>query len=259
MSNPPPEHPAGIFDDAGWYDRTINWDARLARELPVLRDVFGSPGPRGLLDAGCGSGRHLAAMAEAGYRVTGLDSSADMLAVARAHLSERRVDARLIESTFEAIPTDAGPFDGVYCLGNALAATGEPGAAEESFAAMAGRLTPGGRLFIQLLNFARLRREQPGVRGPRVSRSDGVDYVSTRIFFFRDDLADVANVTHYQANGWQHFVRCGTLYAGATPDRLARWCEACNLRVIGLFGSYNREPFDPDRSNDLILLAERSG
>src|SRR5450432_2567260 len=40
-----------------------------------------------LLDLGCGTGRHMLLLAEAGYLVTGVDRSSEMLAVARADLS----------------------------------------------------------------------------------------------------------------------------------------------------------------------------
>ena len=40
---------------AEWYDQSINWDARLQREIPVFVDVFGAPGDGGIIDAGCGT------------------------------------------------------------------------------------------------------------------------------------------------------------------------------------------------------------
>ena len=74
---------ASIFESADWYDRGIDWDARLGREIPFLRDVMGPPGQLGLLDAGCGTGRHAVAMAREGYRVVGLDSGQPTTSAAR--------------------------------------------------------------------------------------------------------------------------------------------------------------------------------
>ena len=59
-----------MFETAEWYDRTVNWDARLRREIPLLCDVFGPPGDGGILDAGCGPGRQAIALADKGYAVT---------------------------------------------------------------------------------------------------------------------------------------------------------------------------------------------
>jgi SAM-dependent methyltransferase len=47
------------------------------------------PGAKSVLDLGCGTGQHAFCLAEKGYTVTGVDRSAEMLAVARAQLSEK--------------------------------------------------------------------------------------------------------------------------------------------------------------------------
>jgi SAM-dependent methyltransferase len=45
--------------------------------------------PASVVDAGCGSGRYAAALAEAGYAVTGVDRSPDLIAVARGQYAEQ--------------------------------------------------------------------------------------------------------------------------------------------------------------------------
>ena len=44
------------------------------------------PGAKSLLDLGCGTGRHAFLLAEMGFKVTGVDRSEEMLAVARSDL-----------------------------------------------------------------------------------------------------------------------------------------------------------------------------
>ena len=105
-----------------------------------------------------------AAMAKAGYRVTGLDMSADMVAATRTHMADHGVEAPLIQAAFADVPAAVGPFDGVFCLGNSLAATGSAAEAERSVAALASVLAPGGRLFVQILNFEKLRAQRPRAR-----------------------------------------------------------------------------------------------
>jgi SAM-dependent methyltransferase len=51
-----------------------------------------------VLDLGCGTGRHVAALAAHGYRVTGVDLSAHMLAQAAKKLERFGLSARLLES-----------------------------------------------------------------------------------------------------------------------------------------------------------------
>lgn len=250
------ERDGDLFQSAIWYDRSINWDARLRREIPVFCDVFGPPGELGLLDAACGTGRQLAAMAAAGYRMTGLDVSRNMLDVAREHLAAEDAAATLIESDFAAIGHDAGPFDGIYCVGNSLAATGSEASARASFATMASLLAPGGRLFIQILNFQKLRAERPALRGPRVCRIDGIEYVSTRLFTFNGSAVEVTSLTFWNDGGWRQFAGSGSLYA-LSSEELDRWARLAGLSIDKWCGSYHREPFDAASSGDLILIATR--
>ncbi len=263
-SQKPNRNGSGLFDSARWYDLGVNWEARLGREVPVLCDVFGPPGKLGLLDAACGTGRHVASMADAGYRVTGLDMSADMLAATRTHMADHDVEAPLIQAAFADIPADVGPFDGVFCLGNSLAATGSAAEAERSVAALASVLAPGGRLFVQILNFEKLRVERPRARGPRVRTEDRIEYISTRVFSFCGDAVEVISVTHWRdpsgadpaAAGWRHHATAGSLYA-ISAAQITQWCESAGMKIDATYGSYAREPFDVGTSGDLIVLATR--
>ncbi|MFH1419474.1 MAG: class I SAM-dependent methyltransferase [Planctomycetota bacterium] len=261
------EQDRAIFKSARWYDIGINWEARLRREVPLLCEVFGPPGESGLLDAACGTGRHIVAMSEAGYRVTGLDLSAEMLATASENLAQRRVEAKLLHASFENVPKDSERFDGVYCLGNSLAATGDKQAAERSVAALAAALSPGGRMVIQILNFAKLRREHPRVRGPRVCRHGDTEYISSRLFSFDGDAVEVTNLTHWRdsgaatsdsspAHGWRQHASSGVLYA-ISPEQLGQWLSSSGLRVEAAYGAYDRSPFDADISNDLIVISRK--
>ena len=81
------------------YDRFVNWHNRLAFELPFLLTQLGSvtpqPGaPLRVLDAACGTGQHVIALAKKGLDVTGADLSSEMIAVARANASAAGLDLR---------------------------------------------------------------------------------------------------------------------------------------------------------------------
>ena len=90
-----------LFAQADWYDRSIDWSARLERELPVLRRVLGSPGAGGVLDAGCGPGRHAIALAKLGYRMTCADADEGMLKLAARAAERARVSPTIVHATYE--------------------------------------------------------------------------------------------------------------------------------------------------------------
>lgn len=249
-----------IFASADWYDRGINWEARFGRELPVLADVFGPPEGKQLLDAGCGTGRHLLAMTRRGYQVAGLDLSPAMLALAREHAASPGVDTEFFEAAYvDALAVTGGSprFDGVYSLGNALASTANLDVAKRSVAGLANVLVPGGKLFIQILNFAKLRDEFPRVRGPRVRVHEGVEYLSSRTYAFVGDQVEVTNVTLWrEGEAWRQHAHGGTL-AAIAREQLADWCNAAGLTVGAEWGGYDRAAFDATTSNDLIVVATK--
>lgn len=245
------------FRSAEWYDRTINWEARLGREIPLLCEVFGPPGDGGIVDAGCGPGRQVCGLAEKGYRVIAADISEDMLAVAEGHGRLCSGDVSFVACSYAELGDKfPGDRDGVYCIGNGLAVAGSERDVRDSLIGMGRCLRPGGRLFVQVLNFAMMRQEEPCVRGPRVVTVDGVEYVSTRHYHFNATSVDITSTTLWNDCGWQRRSWSGRLY----PIELS-WLETLlentGLRLLYKWGSYAKEQFDVDRSQDLIIVAER--
>ncbi len=246
-----------LFTSAQWYDRSINWSARIAREVPVLTDVFGPPGAGRILDAGCGTARQVCALAKLGYHVVGADASAEMIDEARRVVVGLSEHVELVVTPYAALYEHLrGGFDGAYCLGNALAAAGAQEEVARAITQLSRCIRPSGRFFVQVLNFAPLRSEQPCVRGPRVASVAGRDYVSCRQFHFFDDYAQVTNITVWQDDGWHKRAHSGRLYPVGLEE-LRGWFRDSNLRIDDVWGSYGREPFDPECSPDLIVVATR--
>lgn len=75
---------------ARYYDLSHD---RLTGDIPFLLDVAAETGGP-VLELGCGSGRLLAPLARAGYTVTGVDNSSEMLARAGLRLSGEPADTR---------------------------------------------------------------------------------------------------------------------------------------------------------------------
>ncbi|KUL30962.1 class I SAM-dependent methyltransferase [Actinoplanes awajinensis] len=109
-----------------------------------------------VLDAGCGTGRHAAALIANGHRVDLADASAELLARAAARCPGARpllVDLCEIKTPFS--------YDGVTCRGvlNDMTTTPER---DSVVAALAGCLRPGGRLFLDVREKEASRRRADG-------------------------------------------------------------------------------------------------
>ena len=96
-----------------------------------------------VLDAGCGSGRLTVSLAEAGARVTGIDSNAGQLEEAQRRAEEAGLALTLLEADFNApLPFADASFDAVVSR-LALMAAADP---VETLHELARVLEPGGRL-----------------------------------------------------------------------------------------------------------------
>ena len=130
---------AADFDDEpdhGLRDPLVRgaWAARMGEWLP--------PRPGDVLDLGCGTGSLSLLAAERGHRVTGVDLSPAMVALARAKLAGR--DAVFLVGDAAAPPVPDRLFDAVL-VRHVLWALPDPGRALRHWR---GLLRPGGRLVL---------------------------------------------------------------------------------------------------------------
>ncbi len=100
------------------YDVFVDWPGRLGRELPGLRKLLESAQAQRVLDLGCGTGRHVAALIDSGFDAYGADPSAPMLEKARKLVSPERLFDWDLASTPPDVLLEEAPFDALISLGN---------------------------------------------------------------------------------------------------------------------------------------------
>jgi SAM-dependent methyltransferase len=125
-------------DEAELYDIAFDWD--LSDEAAWLVGRFG-PGCRSVLEPGCGSGRMLAALAARGLDVFGIDTSEEMLALARARGAEV---VRADMTNFDL----GRRFDAAVSVVSTVGLLGPDGLASH-LDAVARHLEPGARYLVQ--------------------------------------------------------------------------------------------------------------
>lgn len=119
--------------------------------LLSFADIVGDP----ILEMGCGSGRILLALAEAGYDVTGIDHSATMLERAREAIGERDLDGSvqlMHGSMLEADSAPGGPFGLVIFSLNALMHLSTAASQRLALESALRALDPRGQLVLDLMN-----------------------------------------------------------------------------------------------------------
>jgi SAM-dependent methyltransferase len=154
---------ADFFDGhAPAYDENIFTRNSPAEVSFLVQELDLKPGAA-ILDVGCGTGRHAVELARRGFRVTGVDISAGMLAGAR-----KKADAAGVQvAWFQADAThfvSAELFDAVICLcegafgllSGADDALGQPAAILRTVAAA---MKPGVKCLFTVLNGFRMARQ----------------------------------------------------------------------------------------------------
>ena len=132
---------ADTYDDL---TKAYDYETWLSR-LVAVAERHGLRGRR-LLDVACGTGKSFAPMIERGYRVTGCDVSAGMLARARARGGSA---VRLERADMCALP-HLGRFDLITCLDDSLNYVVEPELLRESLLGMRRLLAAGGLIVLDV-------------------------------------------------------------------------------------------------------------
>ena len=119
-------------------------DYRREAEEVVARIRRHRPEVRSILDVACGTGRHLAAFAELGFEVEGVELSPDMLAVAAGRVP----GVALHQGDMRTFRLDRR-FDAVVCLFSAIGYMTDGDNLATAVAAMRDHLVVGGVLVVE--------------------------------------------------------------------------------------------------------------
>ncbi len=86
------------------------------RQVKELVPLLKKRGAEKILDLGCGFGRHLAFLAEQGFKVAGQEISETALRMCKRALEEKNLRAELVHSSMVKIPFPDNYFDAVLCI-----------------------------------------------------------------------------------------------------------------------------------------------
>jgi len=250
------------------YDTFVNWDARLARELPFFRALFEEAGAKSVIDVGAGSARHSIAFASWGMAVDAVDPDDSMLASAETnvaaaanHIAEAGGELRLLRGGFgDLAGLGLADADALTCTGNALPHVKGIAGLREALADFSAVLRPGGVLVLHLLNHDRLLATKPRSILPVVREvAEG-----TRVFLRVVDYPaeggeflgfDFATLVRDHAGEWTVASR-RSAHTIITTATLTAELKAAGFERIELFGGHDRRELT-NADESLLAVARK--
>ncbi|HXW92605.1 MAG TPA: class I SAM-dependent methyltransferase [Terriglobales bacterium] len=211
------------------------------------------PRPCDVLDLGCGTGTLCCAFAERGYRVTGVDRAAAMLAVARGKPHAERVE--WVESSAESYKSERR-FDLIVMTGHSFQILLTDADALAVFGTMRGHLKERGRIAFETRNPRRDWVGEWATRPPLVHRLPGGQLLET-LEITGEDGEFISFETSYR-------LRHVTLTTNSTlrfpsPKHVEALIARSGLVVRDVFGDWHAGPFDTAHSREIIFIAEIAG
>jgi glycine/sarcosine N-methyltransferase len=272
------ESPTYFYDAlAPMFDVMTDWNARLSDEGPFLRAILEEAAARSVLDAACGSGGHALALASWGYLAAGVDASPVMVDMARRKAAESSLDVPFAVADLAGLadlargnqPDDNAlgvqrlvPYDAVLCLGNSLPHLLKQSDLVDALRGMAAMLKPGGLLVLQNLNYDLRWQRQPRWFAAQGGQLDEREVLVWRFADYDQSTGQIAfHIALFTKTegGWQVAVHTTPHRPLFRSDLFAALAEAGYDRPRALARmSWPAEPFDPNASPDLVVVANKT-
>lgn len=245
------------------YDHFVNWQARLAFEMPFLqqqiRGLGKDPTKVTILDTACGTGQHAIALAAEGHKVSACDIAPAMVAIAQANAEAafQKVDFKTVGFGKIAQAYKPQSFDAVFCLGNSIPHVENEHELIETLEDFKVLLVREGLLLLQLRNFARVLANQERWMEPQFFVEGSDKYLFQRFYDFEPGgkiQFNMVTLARKKGGNWRSEVNSSMLLplmAASLENALAE----TGFNRIQKFGSMDGSPYDAALSGDLIITA----
>jgi glycine/sarcosine N-methyltransferase len=243
------------------YDRFVNWQSRLAVELPFIIEKLHESNARVVLDAATGTGMHAIALAQLGYQASGADISRGMVERAQMNANSAGVQARFEIAGFGSLAQTfgSGSCDAVLCLGNSLPHLLSRTDLDQALVDFAACLKAGGLLLIQNRNFDAVIANHDRWMEPQSYSEGQVEWIFQRFYDFDPDgllTFNMVTLKRSMQGNWTQEVVTSRLRPILKVELLLSLSEAGFMSLIP-FGNMTGAPFNPETSPNLVVMARK--
>lgn len=168
------------------------------------------------LDLGCGSGFQSLALAELGFKVLAVDTSAELLAELQSRAAGRPITTVLGDMVDASLYAAQGPFELAVCMGDSLVHLASFDEVSRCLAGVRQQMEPGGTL---VLTFRDLTRELTGIDRALPVRLDAERLMATFLEYQPEHVV-VNDMVFQQASGQWELKKSAYRKLRVDPQRL---------------------------------------
>ena len=197
-----------------------------------------------VLDVGAATGNLTAYLLSQGYEVTGIDLSERLITEA--------AKKGIVVQPLNMLDIDQlAIFDNIVCIGNTLPHLDSKTSVQLFLQKAYGQLSQGGKLILQLVNFQKyFAQQQDDYLGnlPLIAN----DKVKFERFYYLNKEGKIRFKTILEDT-----IENEELLQPIFADELIQWLTQIGFQTINLYGNFKKDPFDPNASMALIIVAEK--
>ncbi len=235
------------------YDMMTDFEKRFVAERPTFTNIVERYAIKTAVDAGCGTGFHSLLLAQLGVDVTAADVSPLMLERVSGHAHQLNLRVKTVASDFQTLAQTLGNrYDAVFCLGNSFAHLLHDDDIRASLSGFSTLVKPEGSLFIQILNYDRILAKRERIQNVK----EVGDTTFVRFYDFEKDLLHFNILKIQKREGKIGHSLSSIPLRPLRQKELATLLEESGFRDISFFGGISLEPFDPQSSKDLVIIAK---
>ena len=239
-----------------YYKNMVNWDKRLKKEGSFIKKVLGDAGARSVLDCGCGAGRHVIYLRQAGFAADGADTNPRQIETARLEAESRSVKARFIVEDMTLLSgVRPGEYDAIMNVGNSMSSLGR----EAALAALKNFyrvLPPGGVALVHVLNYDSFNRKDR--TETRWAKVEGVETVFLKTFHFEaDHLTMLVNLMERTDDGgWKVNLNTTDMFF-LNREFFRDASKQAGFDRVEFYGGLDGSRFDREKSRDQVAVFYR--